>query len=403
MKFTRILACCMLFASMLSGAVSAADTTLTWRMWSNNEAETKVWQHLADMVTEAHPDIRLKLEFAPWNDYWTKLPVLAASGHAGDIIGMQSLRMPNFYKILAPLDGNVAADKMDLSAFDSSIIGSMKADGKLYGMPYDVGAWVIFYNHDLFAKKGVADPKPGWTYDDMIKTAKALTGNGTYGIGIAPQNFSVLAAAMGASYVTGGKLDLANAGSVDAARKMIDLAAKEKVAPLVAAAGVPVQMISGRFDGGNLGMYIDGPWALLSKKGKVDFKLGVATLPAGPNGLSAATAGSGFGVARSSKHPDAAWKAIKVLTSEKALNYLASNGRAFPARKSEQNAWYALAKDVVNGREALDYSMAHSRTYEITANFNTVENLFDQYFPLAFAGSATPEKTMATIQSLANK
>lgn len=93
-----------------------------------------------------------------------------------------------------------------------------------------------------------------------------------------------------------------------------------------------------------------------------------------------------------------------MLTSSEALSYLAEQGRALPARTASQSAWYKVAaKDITNGGEAIDYSLAHSVPYVITNNWAAVENLFNQYFPPAFAGSADAKQTMESIQSLAQQ
>lgn len=401
--FKHLAAIALMSTSFVASAFAQDQVNLTWQMWGSNANDIAAWQHLADMVTEVHPEIKVTLQTAAWNDYWTKLPVLAASGQLGDIVAMQSLRMPNFYAILEPLNARIAADKFDIGAFDSSIIGGMSANDEVYGLPYDVGPWMMFYNKDMFDAAGVAYPKPGWTFDEYVTTAKALTKDGNFGAGITPQNYSLFSAALGASYVDAdGKLDLTNADAVAAAAKMIDLVVTDKAAPVVASGADPGAFISGRFDAGNIGMYVDGPWAMIGKIDTVKFKIGLAPLPRGTGDLAAVTAGSGFGISASSQNKDAAWKAIQVLTSPDALQFLASEGRALPARTAQQGTWYDVAAvDVAGAREALEYSLAHSATYKITSNWNAVENLFNQYFPQAFAGSATAEQTMQTIQSLA--
>jgi len=116
------------------------------------------------------------------------------------------------------------------------------------------------------------------------------------------------------------------------------------------------------------------------------------------------TAGSGFGISASSKHKDEAWKAIQVLTSAEAEQYLAENGRALPARTAQQSFWFDVAaKDVAGAKETLAYAMEHSKPYPIGNNWNTVENLMTQYLPLALAGSEPAAKTMETIQNLATQ
>ena len=391
--------------SLFATAASAEQVNLTWQMWTGSDADTKSWQHLADMVTARYPDIKVTLTTTGWVDYWTRLPVLAASGQLADIVSMQSLRMPNFYSLLEPLNDRIAADKFDVAAFTPSIIGGMSVDKQLYGLPYDVGPWVIYYNQDVFDAAGIPLPKPGWTLAEFTDAAKKLTKDGKYGFGITPQNYSVLASAWGDKYVNdSGALDLTNPGAVAAADKVIGFAAKDKIAPLVPSSADAGNVIQGRFYSGNVAMYVDGPWSIIGMKDKVKFKVGSTTLPRGEGELTAVTAGSGFGISTASKNKDAAWKAIQVLTSPEALAYLAEGGRALPARTASQSSWYKVAaKDITNGGEAIDYSLAHSVPYVITNNWAAVENLFNQYFPPAFAGSADAKQTMDAIQSLAQQ
>jgi multiple sugar transport system substrate-binding protein/raffinose/stachyose/melibiose transport system substrate-binding protein len=358
------------------------------------------------MVTAKYPDIKVTLTTTGWVDYWTRLPVLAASGQLADIVSMQSLRMPNFYSLLEPLNDRIEADKFDVGAFTPSIIGGMSVEKQLYGLPYDVGPWVIYYNQDALEAAGVPLPKPGWTLAEFTDAAKKLTKDGKYGFGITPTNYSVLAAAWGDKYVNdAGELDLTSASAVAAAERVVGFAAKDKIAPLVPSGGAdPGDVIQGRFNSGNVAMYIDGPWSIIGMKDQAKFKIGLTTLPRDEGELSAVTAGSGFGIATTSKNKDAAWKAIQVLTSPEALSYLAEQGRALPARTASQSAWYKVAaKDITNGGEAIDYSLAHSVPYVITNNWAAVENLFNQYFPPAFAGSADAKQTMESIQSLAQQ
>jgi ABC-type glycerol-3-phosphate transport system substrate-binding protein len=188
MKRLKVLAAVALMGgSLLVSGVSAQEqVTITWQMWGSDENDIAAWQRLADMVTEVHPEITVELQTTPWSDYWTKLPVLAASGQLADIVAMQSLRMPNFYSLLEPLDQRIADDGFDIDAFDSSIVGGMSNDGVVYGLPYDVGPWMMFYNKDQFEEAGLDLPQPGWTLEEFKTAAQALTKDGKYGFALYP-------------------------------------------------------------------------------------------------------------------------------------------------------------------------------------------------------------------------
>ncbi|HBE01526.1 MAG TPA: hypothetical protein DC049_03490, partial [Spirochaetia bacterium] len=56
----------------------------------------------------------------------------------------------------------------------------------VYGIVYDGGTEVMFYNKDLFAARGVPLPRTDWTWDNMLAVARNLTatenGQKQYGI-----------------------------------------------------------------------------------------------------------------------------------------------------------------------------------------------------------------------------
>jgi len=202
-----------------------------------------------------------------------------------------------------------------------------------------------------------------------------------------------------------GELALDSPSAIRAAHAMLGLVTQHKAAPLNAAGPDQSNITAGRFDAGNIAMYTDGPWALVNKKNSVDFEIGLVSLPRGEaSELQAVTAGSGFAIPSSSQKKDAAWRAIKTLTGPRALAFLGDEGRALPSRTAQQVNWLNVAASGVTGAQAtIAYSLQHSVPFEITANWNMVELLLNQYFPLAMSGNQTVEQVMATIQSLAQE
>jgi ABC-type glycerol-3-phosphate transport system substrate-binding protein len=389
-----------------ASAAVAAPLTLTWGMWVGSDAEKAAWQHVADMVTAKYPDIKIELQTASWPDYWTKLPTLAASGQLPDIVSLQSLRAPGFASLMTPLDDMIARDKFDIGAFDKSIIGGLSSDGHVLALPYDFGPLLIFYNADMLAKDKVDAPREGWTEAEFRAAAKKLTHDSQYGFGVGgvDQVISWISSA-GATYLKDGNLDVTNDKFAAAFQDYVDLVAKDKVAPLLPASGQQLGDLSrGQFAAGNIAMIVDGPWQLINLKNSVKFKIGLAPVPAGSAGAITVTAGSGFGIANTSKHPEEAWKAIQVLTGPEAEQYLASQGRAFAARIDDQKYWYQAAAEGVDNAEAgMNAALKGTVPYVTTANWNTVNNLFEQYEPLALAGKQTGAQVLNTISTLANQ
>ena len=75
--------------------------------------------------------------------------------------------------------------------FYEEALDAFRFDGTLTCLPQNISSLVVYYNKDLFRKAGIAEPETGWTWDDMIEKAKALTvdadGDGKteqYGLGV---------------------------------------------------------------------------------------------------------------------------------------------------------------------------------------------------------------------------
>jgi multiple sugar transport system substrate-binding protein/raffinose/stachyose/melibiose transport system substrate-binding protein len=380
---------------------------LTWFMWSGSEAEVTAWKRVAAMVTEKYPDISVEFQTTSFPDYWTKLPALAASGKLPDIVSLQSLRAPGFAGLMEPLDARIKADKFDIESFEQSILKGLSREGKQFALPYDFGPLILYYNRDMFVKAGVPLPHPGWTETEFMSAARALTKDGVYGFAVSqPDAFIAFAESKGAGYLdSSGDLDLTNDGLKKAFTKYAALVSVEKVAPLFPSSGTQSSgLANGRFTAGNVAMYVDGPWQLVNVKKKAAFTVGLAPIPAREAGSITITAGSGFGIATTSKNKDAAWKAIQVMTGPDAEKYLGEQGRAFSARQAMQTAWYEVAaKDVVGAREAIDAALKTARPYVTTPNWSTVAASLEQYAPLAYGGSEPPAKVLETIQTLASQ
>jgi ABC-type glycerol-3-phosphate transport system substrate-binding protein len=60
-------------------------------------------------------------------------------------------------------------------AFYPGLLESVQWDGKTWSLPVDATYSLIYFDKTLFDAAGVPYPQPGWTWDDFLATAKALT------------------------------------------------------------------------------------------------------------------------------------------------------------------------------------------------------------------------------------
>ena len=256
------------------------------------------------MVTEKYPDIKIKFETAPFNDFWTKLTTQAASGNAPCVIGLQGQRAPQFGNLLIPLDDYMSKAGIKASDYVPSITEGLQFEGEQVALPYDVGPFVVFYNKDAFKAAGLKDPAIGSTTDDFYAAPKALTKPPKYGfwagsdIGIAAW---VLSSSGKSALNAEGKLDVDNPEWHASAQWYTDMVSKDKVSAQIPSANSS-SAAADQFLAGNAYMSLDGPWSLIDA-GSRRSRGGIAPMPAGASGWKTWSDGSGFGVTKDCKTP----------------------------------------------------------------------------------------------------
>ena len=112
-------------------------------------------------------------------------------------------------KVVEPMQTYIDRDKFDISDFEKNVLAYYSVGGKLYGMPWNTSAPMLYYNKDLFKAAGLDPNKPPRTYAEVLDAAKKLakkdaSGKVTvagYGISIYGWIFEQLNAAAGGLYL----------------------------------------------------------------------------------------------------------------------------------------------------------------------------------------------------------
>src|SRR5262245_42960642 len=145
-------------------AKSAEKATL--RLWHWDEPLNEPYKQVGAEFTKAFPNLTVAVEITPAGEYPQKLTAAVAGGAPPDVIGVTKTRA-DFLTFaskgqLVPLTPYVQRDKYDLNDFYSANLKQGTWKGVLLNLPHasDTQAW--FYNADLFAKEGVADPAAAW-------------------------------------------------------------------------------------------------------------------------------------------------------------------------------------------------------------------------------------------------
>jgi multiple sugar transport system substrate-binding protein len=381
---------------------SEGKTTMVWNMWSGSTAEVDTWNHLSQMVTAKHPDIALDFQTSSFNDYWTKLAAQASGGDAGCILGVQSYRAPSISQLLVPLDDLLAGAGIAAADFDPAIWKALQVDGQQLAVPYDFGPLLMFYNADRFREAGVPVPTTSWTVQDFLSAAQSLTSGGKYGFAVYPTIDSVTPWSL-SLHGTGplnaqGELELTQEGFVKAVQWYADLVTQLKVAPPVVATNDATPALNS-FIAGDAAMVTDGPWQLVNVMDQAQFEVGVAPIPAGDSGSHSQVAGSGFGISQTCPDPDKALQAIAVLTGPEALQYLAEQGRAFPARTAQQDSWFS--PELAGAKDGLLAAIENGVPAPATENYQQVNQLFMQYGVEAVNGQQSVPDFLNSVQQQA--
>jgi len=245
---------------------------------------------------------------------------------------------------LRPYLANAAITNPDYDFADFGKAGlayATQADGRLDTIPIFVDYWMIYYNKELFAQKGIEYPK---SLDELKAAAKALTdpAKGVYGFvsrGLKNANIPVWTSwLLGQGLETidpSGKLMTDTPEAVWAAEYYRDL--NKNFAP-PGTIGFNWNECQTTFMQGRAAMWLDGIGFTAPvedpKVSRVVGKVGYGVTPPGPKAHHSATFADGLGITASSKKKEAAWLYIQWATNKvNQLRFLKEGGGA-PARNS---------------------------------------------------------------------
>jgi multiple sugar transport system substrate-binding protein len=286
-------------------------------------------QEIIARFEEENPDILVQLEAVAGRDYYTRLLTQIAAGDAPDIMQVGDDAVPMFVNAGAflPLDGFLAGDyPLDTSIYLPGVLEPGQYEGQQWLLPKDFTPLGVYYNKAIFDEYGVDYPQDGWTWDDLLEKAQALTkdrdGDGRtdlWGLQLTANwttGFEYWIYAAGGRLISEdgtqytGYLDSDEA--IEAVQFYADLYNVYEVAPPPADfalwAGGNVE-----FDNGNAAMRIFGRWPQAGYHDNPNIDLGVAGMPVGRERANILFWG-GFGIFAGTEHPEAAWRFLRYYT-----------------------------------------------------------------------------------------
>ncbi len=313
-----------------------------------------------------HPNITVKSENTPWGDFLQKYLAQIAGGSAPDLMYVHFSWAQQLISqgSVRELDTYISqASELKLDDFTKPSLVSYRREGKLYGIPYDEGPGILYYNKDIFDKAGVSYPDNSWTLDTLKETALKLTSgsgpNKIYGLGGLPSAGDALMAPaylfpFGARYVNEPEETECLLTSPEAVQAMEwwnefrEKGAVPSPADLETLSWPP-------FQHGRIAMVLEGTWATPPIQQNAKFPWDVAPWPKGPQAHSTYSAGSSYMMPSTSKNQDAAWIYLnEYLSSSGQIFMWASTGRGSPSRTSAWDAYLTSKFAPANAEVALE-------------------------------------------------
>lgn len=347
-------------------AESDGEVTLSYASWDTDQAVGL--RKVMDEFEKQNPNIKVKMETTPWEQYWMKLEAATTGGNMADVVTMHSAESFKYMSadVLMNLDEVVSDNNIDMNHFTEGIADFYTFDDSLYGIPKDASSVGLWYNKKIFDDAGVAYPDNTWDWTKLRETAIQLTDESKGIYGFAADN-NPETGYWSFVFQNGGKVfndentkSAFNTPEVQEALSFYrDLILKDQVSPS-AKAMLDTDKVA-RFQSGKIAMLIEGNWHApgMAKNEYTKENAAVAVLPKGKINATV-TNGLGWSASANTKHPEETKKLIAFLASEEANRIQAETGASIPAYKGLGDTWVESITDfdLSPFSEMLDYGVA---------------------------------------------
>ncbi|KXF75344.1 ABC transporter substrate-binding protein [Paramesorhizobium deserti] len=308
-----------------------AETTLNALFMAQaaySEADVRA---MTDAFTKANPDVKVNLEFVPYEGLHDKTVLAQGSGGGYDVV-LFDVIWPAEYaanKVLVDVTDRITPEMKD--GILPGAWTTVEYEGKRYGMPWILDTKYLFYNKEILEKAGISEPPKTWA--ELQDQAKLIKEKGLLENPIAWSwaqaeaaicDYTTLVSAYGGKFLEDGKPAFQTDGGLDALNYMVD-SYKSGVSNPNSKEFLE-EDVRRVFQNGEAAFALN--WTYMynlandEKESKVAGKVGVVPAPGveGKSEVSAVNGSMGLGVTTTSKHPDEAWKYIAFMTSQETQN-----------------------------------------------------------------------------------
>jgi multiple sugar transport system substrate-binding protein len=395
----------LLYAALVA-AVSAphafAETTLNALFMTQaaySEADVRA---MTDAFTKANPDIKVNLEFVPYEGLHDKTVLAQGSGSGYDVV-LFDVIWPAEYaanNVLVDVTGRVT-DDMKKGVLPGAWT-TVNYDGKSYGMPWILDTKYLFYNKEILEKAGIKTPPKTWA--ELSDQAKIIKDKGLLATPIAWSwaqaeavicDYTTLVSAYGGEFLKDGKPAFAEGGGLDALKYMVDSYKSGLTNPN--SKEFLEEDVRNVFQNGEAAFALNWTYmynmANSGKDSKVAGKVGIVPAPGveGKSEVSAVNGSMGLGITSTSQHQEEAWKYIVHMTSQETQNAYAKLSLPIWASSYEDPAVTAGQEELI---AAAKLGLAAMYPRPTTPKYQELSTALQQGIQEALLDQATPEDAL---------
>ena len=400
----------LLFSSCQRGARDDREAGVQTIVFKHGKiaGDFRAFRALLDRFEQENAGIRVKDETLPAStDEQHQFYAINLEGKSADfdVLSMDVIWVPEFARAGWLRDVSPLLAGGERNAFFPGPIQAVTYDNKLYAIPWYIDAGLLYYRSDLLRKYDRPVPK---TWQELVQTAQVVTRNekDLYGfIWQGKQYEGLVCNALEYFWSNGGEVlrngtpMINSRENIEALAFMRDLMNTYAVTPPLVTTAIeePTRHL---FGSGRALFLRNWPyaWNIFNREGSaIKGLVGVAELPSFPGHMSASTLGGWqLGVNRYSRHPEAAEKLVRFLTSPAAQKTLALTVGYKPTRQ-------ALYKDRDLLREqpfmaSLYTVFMQARPRPVTPYYMMITQVMQPEFSAALSGMKTPAEALDSAQ-----
>ena len=329
-------------------AMAEEQITLYVTDWEDDTMNAAIQKACDEIFSVEHPNIKVVVLSGSYSDYGQQVVSMIQAGDNLDIFQQgYDGAVANYQKgLIYDWSEFVANDPEFIEGFYPSSMEGFTYKDAIVGLPGLGNVYGFFYNKDILAAKGLAEPTIDWTWDDFFALASALKDPdngiyGCYGFNTDVYGLNQLSAS------NGGALffeDFTDITSVTVDEKLVEAA--ELISGYIADGTLPSRTFKtddaqSNFESGTVGLFYYGQWEINSLiKNCPDLNWGYAPIPKG----SVTTANTydfvGWAAKKDLAHPEETWELMKFLSSTVYESVLAVSPVAACAHQASAQVFF---------------------------------------------------------------